>query len=300
MAHTTATRRTLDYVVALLLLSVPAAFLHASFKNPQNLNFFDRAVLTVSAPLQSAAAWVIEGIGGVWNRYVALVDVEEENDELRVENERLRAELAEARRRAAEVAGLERLVDLRRRVPAETVGARVLASGMNPYFRVTRITLDRGDGDLREGNPVISTEGLVGRVLRAYGDYADVLLATDPQSAIDVVVPRTGSRGVLKGVGDQQSYTCRIDYMLKTEPVKEGDLVVTSGLGGVFPKDIPVGRIRSVTRVGYGLYQEVEVEPVVDFSHLSRVLVILSPAPPPDPENRPPRATEDAFGVGPR
>jgi rod shape-determining protein MreC len=295
----TQTKRILDWVMALFLLGVPAAFLHANMKSQGDLNVLDRTVLAISAPVQSAVSWVIEGIGGIWNGYVWLVDVEDENDELRRENGRLRRELAEAQRLAAEVPRLEEAAALRERVPADAIGARVVATGINPYFRISRVTLDRGDREVKGGMAVLSAQGVVGRISRVYGDYADVLLAVDPQSSIDVFVPRTGSRGVLKGLGGDNGYACKIDYLLRTDEVKEGDPIRTSGLGGVFPRDELVGRVRSVKKSEYGLYQEVEVEPAVDFARLLHVVVVLAPPPPADPSATSKKSPEPAFGMRP-
>jgi rod shape-determining protein MreC len=147
--------------------------------------------------------------------------------------------------------------------------------------------------------PVIAPAGVIGRVQRVYGKYADVVLAVDPQSSIDVIVPRTGSRGVLKGLGGDNVYSCKIEYLLKNEEVREGDVIVTSGLGGVFPRDLPVGTIRKIEKKEYGMYQDVEVAPAVDFSHIGAVLVILAPPPPPDPTAAAKKKPEPAFGVVP-
>jgi rod shape-determining protein MreC len=103
-----------------------------------------------------------------------------------------------------------------------------------------------------------------------------VLLAVDPKSSIDVVVPRTSGRGILKGIAGDTRYRMRIDYLLRADEVKEGDEVVTSGLGG-WPRGLPVGRVAKVTRLDYGLYQEAEVAPVVEFGKLSDVLVVVEP-----------------------
>ncbi|RMH36271.1 MAG: rod shape-determining protein MreC [Deltaproteobacteria bacterium] len=292
-------RRLLDYGLVVLLLAVPAAMLTAHWKDPADINAFDRAVLRVSSPLQAAVSWVVEGVGGWWNRYVWLVDVEEENEDLRAANAELRRQLAEARRRAAHVDALEQLAGLRRTTAAETIGARVISSGVNPHFRVIRIRLDRGDGEVAPGMPVIAPAGLVGRVQRVYGRYSDVLLATDPESAIDVVVERTGGRGVLRGVGRPDAYTCEIEYLERGQEVAEGDEVVTSGLGGALPAGIRVGRISKVVTKSYSLYQEVEVEPAVDFGRLRHVLVVLAPPPPPDPRAGQRRRSRPAYSLGP-
>jgi rod shape-determining protein MreC len=292
-------RRTLDVVIAALLLAVPVAFLSANLKNAARVNAFDRVILGLSAPLQRGVGWVVDGIGDAWHGYVWLVDVQKENDALVRENARLRAELAEANQRAKEGADLAGLLELRARVPSPTMAARVVALGASPYFRVNRIVLDRGDGEVTPGMAVIAPAGVVGRIQRVYGRYADVVLAVDPQSSIDVIVPRAGSRGVLRGLGGDNSYGCKIEYLLRSEEVHEGDVVVTSGLGGVFPRDLPVGTIRKIEKKEYGMYQDVEVGPAVDFGHLGGVIVILSPPPPPDPTATTKKRPEPAFGLVP-
>lgn len=295
-------RKIVDFIVSAVLLAIPLAFLHANFRSPSRVNAFDRGVLTVSAPLQRGAAWAIDGVGAFVHRYVMLVDVAEENDELRRENQRLRTELAQATRVAKSATDLEGLLELRSRAEVPTVTARVVASGTSPYFRVTRIVLDRGAGEVAPGMPVIAPDGIVGRIHRVYGNYADVTLAVDPESAVDIIVPRTGSRGVLRGVGAENAYSCKISYLLRNEEVAPDDVVVTSGLGGVFPRDVPVGRVRRIVKSEYGMYQDVEVAPAVDFAHLSAVVVLLSSTPPADPgagrEGKGP--PERAFGVLPQ
>ena len=290
-------RRILDYSLAGILLAIPVALLHASLKEPEDINRFDEAVLRISSPLQAGVSWIIEGVGGVWNGYVWLVDVEEENDELRQDNRRLRQELATARRRAADVEILEELVELRRRTPADTIGARVIAARMSPYFHTTRIRIDRGKSEVAVGMPVISQNGLVGRIGRVYGDYADVLLITDPSSSVDVYVKRTGSRGALRGLGRDESYACDIEMLERgKEDVNVGDMVVTSGLGE-FPAGIEVGRVEKIVTKDYILFQEVEVSPAADLSNLHNVIVLLAPPPSADPNADERRRSERAFGV---
>jgi len=292
-------RRTFDIVIALLLLAAPLAFLSANLKNPTKVNAFDRVILAISSPIQRGVGWVIDGLADGWHDYVWLVDVQKENDELVRENARLRVDLAEANQRAKESGDLAGLLELRARVSAPTMAARVVAVGASPYFRVNRLVLDRGEGEVLPGMAVIAPAGVVGRIQRVYGKYADVVLAVDPQSSIDVIVPRSGSRGVLKGLGGDNVYACRIEYLLRGEEIHEGDTVVTSGLGGVFPRDLPVGGIHKIEKKEYGMYQYVEVEPAVDFSHLGAVLVILSPPPPPDPSAQTKKKPEAAYGLVP-
>jgi rod shape-determining protein MreC len=144
---------------------------------------------------------------------------------------------------------------------------------------------------------VLTSEGVVGRVNRVAGRTSDIMLLVDPRSAIDVVIPRTGGRGILRGRSGENGYRCSIEYLVRGEPAREGDRVVTSGLGGGFPRDLAVGTVNRVIPGTVGLYQEVEVAPEVDFSRLSEVLVVVAPPPAADPEAGTRRSSPPARGL---
>src|SRR6185295_13599181 len=202
-----------------------------------------RGILHIVSPAQSAMSSVARGIIGVAGHYVDLTHVRAENDALTRDNARLRAELADVRRVAAESGRYQRLLGLRDATPAETVAARVISIDASPYFRVARIELDRGEGAVRRGMPVLTPEGVVGRINRVAGHTSDIMLLVDPRSAIEVVVPRTGGRGILRGKPGENGYRCSIEYLVRGEQAREGDKVVTSSLGGAFPRDLPVGHV---------------------------------------------------------
>jgi rod shape-determining protein MreC len=264
-------------------LGVALFMLRGSAKAPGDLSTMDRGILTLLSPAQGALSTVARAIGGVAGRYMDLLHVRAENDSLRSENSRLRADLLDAKRAASESVRYQRLLGLRDAVSAETLVARVIAIDASPYFRVARVQIDRGEGFVRRGMPVLTPEGVVGRVNRVAGGSADILLSVDPRSAIDVLLPRTGGRGILKGKPGDNGYSAAIEYLVHGEQAKEGDLVVTSGLGG-FPRDLPVGKVSRVVKASSGLYQELEVTPDVDFARLSEVLVVVAPPPAPDPD----------------
>jgi rod shape-determining protein MreC len=297
----TVRRRLLDWSLAAMLVILPALVLRASLSRgtPSTL---DSALLRITAPLEAGVAWVVEGIGGLWSRYVALVDVESENRELRADNDNLRKQLSAMSRRAYDVAALEDLAMVKQRTPADTLGARVIGAPLSPQFRVVRIRIDRGQADVAPGMPVITGTGPVGRIDRVYGSYADVTLVSDPSSSIEVVIPRTGGRGMLTGLGRPDSYACTIGWLEKqVDPkakVEVGDEVVTSGLGASFPPGLVVGKVSKVSRDD-GLFQSVEVEPAVDVSRVRAVEVLLAPPPPPDPDAKVKRKSEPAFGGRP-
>jgi rod shape-determining protein MreC len=294
-------RRLVDWSLAGLLVLLPALVLKASLARgtPSGL---DTALLRITAPLEAGVSWVVEGIGGMWNRYVALVGVESENRELRDENDKLRKQLAATTRKAFDVEALEDLAVVKRRTPADSVGARVIGAPLSPQFRVVRIRIDRGDRDIAPGMPVVSGTGPVGRVDKVYGDYADVMLMSDTSSSIEVLIPRTGGRGMLTGLGRPDSYACTIGWLEKqinpTAKVEVGDEIVTSGLGASFPPGLVVGKISKVSRDD-GMFQRVEVEPSVDVSRVRAVEVLLAPPPPPDPDAKTKKRSEPAFGGRP-
>jgi rod shape-determining protein MreC len=266
------TKRTRDLIVSALLLLLPLLVLRSRLRDPHQVGAVDRFFLRATAPLEKAVGWIGRGSVHLWTRYVFLVGTEAENRRLHEENDKLHAQLAEQKHDIERVAELERLLALKSTLGARAVAARVVGAELSPYFRVVRIQLEAPE--VKTGWPVVAPLGVVGRIDRVYGPgYADVLLACDPKSAIDVVDGRTQARGVLKGVPGQNRYRARIDYLLRTDEANEGDAVVTSGFGP-FPRNLPVGRIVQLSRRDAGLFQEAEVEPAVDFSRLREVLVI--------------------------
>lgn len=297
----TVRRRLVDWSLTALLVLVPALVLRASLARsaPSTL---DKALLRITSPLEAGVSWVVEGIGGLWGRYVELVDVESENRELRAENDRLRRQLATMTRRAFDVQALEDVAMVKRRTPADALGARVIGAPLSPQFRVLRLRIDRGKHEVATGMPVITGAGPVGRIAKVYGDYADVMLISDPSSSVEVVIPRTGGRGMLTGLGRPDSYACTIEWLEKeAKPesrVQVGDEVVTSGLGASFPPGLVVGKVSKVEHAE-GMFQRVEVTPAVDVSRVRAVEVLLAPPPPPDPDANLKRHSEPAFGARP-
>jgi rod shape-determining protein MreC len=309
-------RRLVDWSLTGVLILLPALVLRASLSRgtPSAL---DQALLRITAPLETGVSWVVEGIGGTWSRYVALVDVEAENRELRDDNERLRKDLSAMTRKAYDVAALEDLAVVKKRTPADTLGARVIGAPLSPQFRVLRLKIDRGGREVATDMPVITSEGPVGRVDKVYGDYADVVLISDPSSRIDVVIRdpaqpagqatgASGARGLLVGLGRPDSYACKIEWLERQgrpapgpdAKVKVGDEVVTSGLGASFPAGLVVGKVVKIIGDD-GMFQSVEVKPTVDVSRVRAVMVLLAPPPPPDPDAKSRRRSEPAFGARP-
>ncbi len=272
-------KRYRDEILAIFLLALPFFFLRANLSDPSRATLFDRWVLSVSAPVQWVAVKVARGASTLIQEYTYLVDVRRENDRLSYENARLQQEVKNLEALDRENARLRQLLVLREELPGEAVSARVIAKDISPLFRVIRVRLDRGRDDrVTAGMPVVSTDGLVGQISRVYDRYADVMLTVDDGSAVDVVVQRTGSRGILRGTGESENYKARIQYLLRADEVQVGDLVITSGLGRRFPPNLPVGTISNVEKRDFGLYQLAELTPAVNFSRLEEVFVLTAGA----------------------
>ena len=233
--------------------------------------------------LQGSGAWQLglatslNGASGWWDRHMHLVNVEEENQRLRRELARANEERARLLGVMQENARLRALVGFEETHPQfQLVPAKVIARDANEFFRVLSIRLDIGSARVRAEMPVVSSTGLVGQIETVDGRYAQVLLTVDKRSSIDIVAQRNRTRGILTGEGNAHDYLARIGYLLRRDEVRVGDTLVTSGMGGMMPADLVVGTVSEVNERSYGMYQDVRVEPAVDFSRLEEVFVITS------------------------
>ncbi|MET0341429.1 MAG: rod shape-determining protein MreC [Polyangiales bacterium] len=272
-------KRYRDELVAVLLLAVPFFFLRANLSDPSRATLLDRWLVQISAPVQWVAVKMATGASTIVQEYTYLVDVKRENDRLTYDNARLKQRIRDLEALDGENARLKQLLSLREQLPGQAISARVIAKDISPLFRVIRVRLDRGrDERVTAGMPVVSAEGLVGQISRVFDRYADVMLTVDEGSAVDVIIPRTGSRGILRGTGESEGYKARIQYLLRADEIQVGDAVITSGLGRRFPANLQVGTIAQVDRREFGLYQLAEVTPAVNLSRLEEVYILTSSA----------------------
>lgn len=153
--------------------------------------------------------------------------------------------------------------------------ARVIGRDPGNWFAMIRINRGAADG-VRRDMPVVLPAGLVGRTYVVGQHATDVLLITDPRSGVGGLVQETRTPGVVKGVF-QGTSALRMSYLAKDAGIQKGQMVVTSGLGGLFPKGIPIGRISAVAREPSGLTKTADLVPAVDFEHLEEVLVVIEP-----------------------
>ncbi|MCD6306847.1 MAG: rod shape-determining protein MreC [Deltaproteobacteria bacterium] len=236
----------------------------------QPWNPVEQLIVEITAPFQRLIRQSIDATKNFWMNYFYLVDVRSENarlkqavDALRRENNRYRELLATHER-------LRQLLRFKEMVQRPATAARVI--GVDPTGWFKSIIIDKGKGaGLSWDMPVVNASGVVGRIVSVSKNYAKVLLIVDQNSAVDCLTQRSRDRGMVKGTGGR---LCEMDYMAKSGDVAVGDLVVTSGLGGVFPKGLPVGTVTEAKDEHGKLFKEIDIMPCVDFSKLEEVLVI--------------------------
>jgi rod shape-determining protein MreC len=244
------------------------------------------------AELQRGGAGVVDGVTSLWTGYVDLRGMRTENEQLRQQLADAHIRLQQERALAQRSAELATLLELRGRVALETTAVEVLAASATPDFRTVTISKGSSSG-LRPDMAVLSPEGVVGRVIVPSARAAKVQLLIDRNAAAGALVERTRVQGVAMGTGED---TLQLQYVLGTADVKVGDVVVTSGIDGIYPKGFVIGRVEFVEKAG-GSYREVRIRPAVDFTSLEDALVVLTPqapeaeppAPPPSPGPAAPR-----------
>ena len=235
---------------------------------------------TIGKPLADIVALPLELLsatdrrfGAVWDRYVALRKVQEENEQLRREIEFLRGQAADLREMAAANQRLAGLLRFQEQSPSRTVAARVIGRDATNWYQ--GVVLDKGEDDgVQAEMGVVTLSGAVGRVVKTRASSCVVLLITDPNNAVTSLIQRTRDEGIIEGTFDGKA---RMKYIPLLSTVRVGDPVVTSGLTGGFPKGVPVGTIMSIQKDEGGLFQTAEVQPEVDFTKLEEVLVVTVP-----------------------
>jgi rod shape-determining protein MreC len=234
-----------------------------------------QGLLTILSPAITVTTLAVHGASEVWHGYVDLRTVRQDNQRLRGEVATLKRRVDQLTEQALETQRLQRLLSLQESSPAALLTARVVGKDATNWFKT--ILLDRGSLDgIRRNLPVVTPDGLVGRVVEVTPTASKVQLLTDPVSAAGGLLQRTRVTGVVAG---SLSAGARVRYLPLMADVVVGDEVVTSGMGGVFPKGIPIGRILSVERQSGALFQEATLQPAVDLSRLEEVLVLTGPTP---------------------
>lgn len=227
-------------------------------------------------PVQSLLVRIHRGALGFWANYIDWKAVRRENAVLRGENEQLRVMSLQAGETREENARLRRLLVLKSRLPLATLAGEVIGREAGGWVRSLTVNRGRGDG-IAQQTPVIVPDGLVGRVVQVHRGAAVIQLLNDPASTVGAVVLRTRTAGLVEG---DAGGTVRFKFMARDgSSVAPGDLVVTSGLGTLFPKGLPVGRVVKIEDKGSALFHFAVLAPAVDFSRVEEVLLLTGQTP---------------------
>ncbi len=260
-------------ILAGFLLTLVFIFLVSSL-GTQKFGPLHKLVLEAVGPLEKTVAAGSSYIEGFKSEYL---DILQDTLRLREENKRLIRQLQEneailnkSREAMATNASLRKLLEFKNGLAQPVVAATIIGKDPSVWFR--SVIIDQGsNSSIVKGNPVVNSDGIVGQIFTISPNYAKVLLAIAPSSAIDVLLQKSRVRGILKGTG---TLTYRLEYILKTAEVEEGDHVVTAGYGGVFPTGLPVGVVSKIIKKPRGMFHEIEVTPAVDYQKLEHLMVI--------------------------
>jgi len=228
-------------------------------------------LLRLASPFIRASAAITGGLSGAWSDYVSLRGASDRNKTLERDITALRLELHELEEARLENERLMRLLDLKEGIGAPSLAARVIGNKSAGLSRT--ILIDRGTADgLTPNMPVVAAEGVVGRVWTTSPRVSKVQLITDAEAGTGVLIQRTRVQGILFGRGTE---VCTMEFVSQIDEVQEGDLLVTNGLDGIYPKGLPVGPVVKLGR-GQGVLRTITVDPRVKFNRLEEVLVLLT------------------------
>ncbi len=261
------------HFVTVMILLAAFVFYSLHLKDKERESPIERTVLNLMSPAIKVISRINDGAAGIWNDYMNLVGVQKENRQLRETVKSLNSRLLESREAVLANERLKKMLDLKNSLSVPSLAASVIGEDGTPWFKT--ILIDRGERDgLREGMPVIAANGVIGQLVKVVASSSRVLLITDHASGVAGIIQRSRARGVVKGKGGG---TCSLEFALADEDVKVGDTVITSGIGGVFPKGLIIGEVSMVKKGEYGIFQTVEVRPAVNLARLEEVLVLLQP-----------------------
>ena len=234
--------------------------------------FFRKIVLEAVAPAQKVLSASVKSVNDSWLRYVLLVGIEEENKNLKTKINEFKANLILYQEGYLEAQRLRKLLDLRDDYNYHFISASVIGREQAALSKTILISKGATHG-LKTGMPVIAPPGLIGRLVDVSWHVSKVLLFIDENSNVGAIVQRTRTQGVISGAGPRGLI---LKYISKTQDVKEGDVIVSSGMGGVFPKGLLIGQVSHVDRQDASLFLKINVAPFVDFSKLEEILILVS------------------------
>ncbi len=264
-------KRLRNLLLIWLVLVALLIFFSSITKTERDYNPLESSLVDGFVPVFSVFNTVKSSLVSFWNHYLSLSNAQKENDRLKKELAHLKAEKVRLQEVVQAHERLKKILNLKTDQEGPAQVAEVVGRGPSPFLQTLYINKGRKDA-LSRGMPVIHPDGLVGRIEKTSRHYAKVLLLNDPNFAIDCLSLRSRVRGVLTGfLGEGH---CQVKYVARTEDIKTGDLMVTSGLDQVFPKGLVLGWVNKVVSQTKGNFLYIEVIPAARVSRIEEVLVL--------------------------
>lgn len=260
--------RHLPFFTLILVLLAQLLLLAYQVTRKHNVRLIQMWAAAAFDPFERSLHGVTDATVNAWTSFHDLSAAEHDNQRLRQALAQAQAQILQLSEEKGENARLRDLLDLQRRLPYRTVAASVIAASPGTS---SVITIDKGmTTGVTSDLPVITADGIVGKIVAVFRHTAQVLMITDRASGVGCLLEKTGSQGVLKGDGDG---LCQLEYIMNENAVSPGDLVVTSGLDQIYPKGLLVGRVVKV-RSGQ-VYKSISVKPAAVLDRIETVLVVL-------------------------
>ena len=259
-------------VVATLLL-ISFLFLTANIKFWKTPVFVESIIIAVVSPFQELVSKTINGTVRIWNNYIFLIDTQEENNQLKKEIGKLKFQNSALLEKFDNFKRLDKLIDFVNTSELNLIYADVVGFDSTGWAKMIMINKGLNNSVMKDMS-VVTYNGLIGRIVQSTSKYSKVLLITDPRSAVDAVIQRSRDRGVV--VGNNKGI-CEMKYLSIDSDVREGDIVISSGLGGIYQKGFLIGTVSKVYEKKTGLFRQVAITPSADISRTEELLVVVSP-----------------------
>lgn len=262
-----------------IILVLILVFFSLTGRSFRRASWHEELLWEVLSPPQKLLTWTSSGLQNIWKHYFALVDISKENAILKTKISSLEGDLIRMEELAEENKRLKSLLAYKENVPGKLIVADVIANDPRAEFK--SITIDKGSKDGMEALlPVVGPKGLVGKIGKVGLHTSQVILMTDPNSAVDAVIQRSRARGMIVGASWHTElkagyYLTRLEYLRSTSDILDGDVVVSSGQDGVFPHGIPIGTVQGVKLSKYGIFKESSVIPFENMAELQEVGILL-------------------------
>jgi rod shape-determining protein MreC len=267
-------KKTVLILAGILLITANLILLAVTTRRPAASGLGGVTIAFV-APFQELVTRAVKTAQDRWRNYFFLASVAQENQRLQQQLGEFQQKRIQQRELELENQRLRELLGFKRSQAAAAIAAEIIGKDPSVWFKT--VIIDKGSADgVRRGLPAVTSQGVVGQVIEASGRQSRLMLIIDRNSSADAIVQRTRARGVVKGTSRDE---CYLDYVLHAEDVRVGDLVISSGFDGVYPKGLLIGTVSAVDFQGGDFFKEIQITPAVDFDKLEEVLIILGPPP---------------------